>query len=85
MEVEICQFFNFDLPHFTFYDHVTEFLVIGCLLPDDKINLRKLFDEDFSVGNEQNTEVYQNMVPGIQKKVERKLRENSIDVMETIL
>lgn len=84
MEVEICQFFEFDLPHTTFYDHVTEFLVIGCLLEQDSINLKKLFEEDHSV-YENREELFSMMSYEMKRKVERKLRENSIDVMETIL
>lgn len=84
LEVEVCDYFTFDFPHTTFYDHVTEFLVIGCLLPNDTVDLKKLFGDSQSF-LDRSEEVFGLMTEYMQKKVERKLRENSIDIMETIL
>lgn len=84
LEVEVCNFFSFDFPHITFYDHVTEFLVIGCLLPHDTVNLEKLFGDGQNL-LDRSEEVFGLMTEYMQKKIERKLRENSIDIMETIL
>ena len=41
-EVEVCLYFNWEIPHTTFYDHVTEFLVRGCLDDKDLVDINGL-------------------------------------------